>query len=155
MDEFEVGVPLANPGDKYVPGQRAHVLVELGVELCRSGGQAKARQPLIQGLELSARFGASPLVATAQRELRLIGVRPRRTATTGRDALTASELRVASLAADGTPNREIAQSLFVTSRTVEVHLTNAYRKLNIAGRDELAAALSQPHSAYATTAFRP
>ena len=84
----------------------AHVLVEYGTELCRVGRRVKARSPLAEGLELAARFDAQPLLATAKRELRLIGLRPRRTAITGRDALTASELRVASLVAEGATNRQ-------------------------------------------------
>jgi DNA-binding CsgD family transcriptional regulator len=127
--------------------ERAHVLVEYGAELSRAGRRTAARRPLTEGLELAARFDARPLVSTAQRELRLIGLRPRRTETTGRDSLTASELRVASLAAEGAANREIAQSLFVTTRTVEVHLTNTYRKLKIENRGELAAALTHTHRA--------
>jgi DNA-binding CsgD family transcriptional regulator len=59
----------------------------------------------------------------------------------GRDALTASELRVAKLAAEGATNREIAQALFVTLRTVETHLTHAYRKLDIGSRAQITDAL--------------
>ena len=70
------------------------------------------------------------------------GARPRRRAITGRGALTASELRVAELAAGGLTNKEIAQARFVTLRTVEMHLSNAYRKLEISSRQELGAALS-------------
>ena len=65
----------------------------------------------------------------------------RRDALTGVDALTPSERRVAQLAASGLGNREIAQALFVTTKTVETHLAAAYRKLGIAGRPELAEAL--------------
>jgi len=57
--------------------------------------------------------------------------------------LTASERRVADLAADGQSNRDIAQTLYVTPKTVEVHLRNAYRKLSIASRRELAGALAE------------
>ena len=57
-------------------------------------------------------------------------------------ALTASERRVADLAAGGSTNRDIAQALFVTPKTVEVHLSNAYRKLGIRSRRDLAAALA-------------
>lgn len=124
--------------------ERAHVLVEYGTELSRAGRRTAARNPLVQGLDLAGRFDARPLVAAAQRELRLIGIWPRRTAATGRDALTASELRVATLAAEGAANREIAQALFVTTRTIEVHLTSTYRKLGIEGRGQLATALTQP-----------
>jgi DNA-binding NarL/FixJ family response regulator len=59
----------------------------------------------------------------------------------GADALTASERRVARMAAEGMTNREIAQALFVTMRTVEVHLTHAYQKLGISSREKLPAAL--------------
>jgi DNA-binding NarL/FixJ family response regulator len=57
-------------------------------------------------------------------------------------ALTASERRVADLAADGQTNRDIAQTLYVTPKTIEVHLSNAYRKLGIASRRQLAGALT-------------
>jgi DNA-binding NarL/FixJ family response regulator len=55
--------------------------------------------------------------------------------------LTPSELRVAELATGGLSNRDIAQSLFVTMKTVEIHLTSAYRKLGITSRRELVRAL--------------
>lgn len=64
----------------------------------------------------------------------------------GRDALTPSELRVAQLASGGQTNRQIAQVLFVTQRTVENHLTSAYAKLGISSRPQLAAALAGAHS---------
>jgi len=70
------------------------------------------------------------------------GSRPRRDAIRGRDALTPSELRVAQLAAGGQTNRQIAQALFVTQRTVETHLTSTYGKLGITSRPELPAALA-------------
>jgi DNA-binding CsgD family transcriptional regulator len=71
----------------------------------------------------------------------LAGARPRRDAGHGPDALTPGELRVARMAADGMPNREIAQALFVALRTVETHLTHVYQKLAIESRDGLAGAL--------------
>jgi DNA-binding CsgD family transcriptional regulator len=88
------------------------------------------------------RCGASALAARAADELRALGARPRRHAVTGRDALTASELRVAALAAAGRTNREVAQELFVTVATVETHLRRTYRKLGVAGREALPAALA-------------
>ena len=57
--------------------------------------------------------------------------------------MTSSERRVARMAADGMPNKEIAQALFVTVRTVEAHLHHAYLKLDISSRRELAEALGQ------------
>jgi DNA-binding CsgD family transcriptional regulator len=68
-------------------------------------------------------------------------VRSRRAASTGVEALTGGERRVAELAAAGCTNREIAQLLFVTERTVEVHLTSAYRKLGIRSRRDLPATM--------------
>lgn len=69
------------------------------------------------------------------------GARPRRPATSGAEALTPGELRIAALAAERLSNREIAESLFLTRRTVEMHLSNAYRKLGIGSREELPGAL--------------
>ena len=57
--------------------------------------------------------------------------------------MTASESRVAELAADGLTNREIAQALFVTMRTVEGHLTQVFRKLDLSSREQLAGALAE------------
>ena len=74
-------------------------------------------------------------------ELRRAGARPRRRALRGPDALTPSERRTAELAASGLSNHEIAERSFVTVRTVEFHLQNAYRKLGINSRNELTAAL--------------
>ena len=82
------------------------------------------------------------LAARAETELRATGARPRSVVLSGIDSLTASERRVAELARDGMTNREIAQSLFVTARTVEGHLTHVFRKLDIAAREELAGALA-------------
>jgi DNA-binding CsgD family transcriptional regulator len=79
----------------------------------------------------------------ARVELAATGARPRREAfLSGPASLTPSERRIAELAATGQSNREIAQALFVTPKTVEYHLRNTYRKLDIQTRQELASALS-------------
>ena len=96
---------------------------------------------LREGLDLAHSLGGIALADQARHELVIAGARPRRDALRGRDALTPSELRVARLAAAGQTNRQIAQALFVTQRTVENHLTNAYAKLGIGSRPDLAAAL--------------
>ena len=83
-----------------------------------------------------------PLAEHAETELRATGARPRRVVLTGLDSLTASERRIAELASQGLTNREIAQTLFVTARTVEGHLTSVFRKLQLDSRDELPAALA-------------
>ena len=121
--------------------ERAHSLTELGAALRRSGRRTAAREPLAEALDLAARCGARPLAARAREELKATGARPRREWRTGVEALTPSELRVARLAADGQTNREIAQALYVTIKTIEGHLARAYGKLEIAGRAELPHAL--------------
>jgi DNA-binding CsgD family transcriptional regulator len=131
--------------------EHARSLIELGAATRRAGSRSAAREPLHAGMELAHRCGAHPLVERARHELVASGARPRRIMRSGVDALTPSELRVASLAADGLSNREIAQALFVTLRTVEVHLTHAYQKLDISSRGQLPAALtaSRPRPARA------
>ena len=120
---------------------RAEAYVDLGAAMRVDGQAVSAREILREGMELAHRCGATPLADRAEEELRAAGGRPRRRAGIGADALTASERRVAELAAGGASNKEIAQSLFVTLRTVELHLSNAYGKLQIRSRRELAAAL--------------
>jgi ATP/maltotriose-dependent transcriptional regulator MalT len=125
----------------------ARALVELGAALHRQGGRVAARETLRRGLELAHRAGARPLAEHARAELVAAGARPRRPVFTGVDALTASELRVARLAADGLTNREIAGRLFVTDRTVETHLRHVFQKLAISSRRELPAAFSSSEPA--------
>jgi DNA-binding NarL/FixJ family response regulator len=121
---------------------RARALTELGAALRRGNRRADAREPLAAGLELAERCGASALAERAREELIATGARPRRAMRTGVDALTPGERRVASLAAGGQTNRDIAQALFVTEKTIETHLSHAYRKLDIHSRSQLTSALA-------------
>ena len=121
--------------------EHAKTLAALGGALRRGRRPSDAREPLRQALELADVCGATGLVEQVRAELYAAGARPRTTALRGVESLTASERRVASLAAEGQTNRDIAQTLFVTPKTVEVHLSSAYRKLGIRSRRELAAAL--------------
>ncbi|MFZ0090783.1 MAG: helix-turn-helix transcriptional regulator, partial [Solirubrobacteraceae bacterium] len=98
--------------------------------------------PLRRGLELADRFAAHPLAETALAELRASGARPRRAALTGADALTPTERRIAELAAAGRANPQIANHLYVTTKTVEWHLSHVYSKLDITSRDRLPQALA-------------
>ena len=91
--------------------------------------------------ELAEICGAALVSERAQAELAATGARPRSVRLTGIDALTASERRVAEMAAEGLTNRQIAQTLYVTPKTVEVHLSSVYRKLEISSRAELARVL--------------
>ena len=117
-------------------------LVELGGARRRAGQRAAAREPLRAAIDLADRTGAAAFGDRARDELRATGARPRRELLSGPASLTASERRVAQLAVEGRTNREIAQELFVTMKTVEMHLSNAYRKLDIGSRGELEVALS-------------
>ena len=116
-------------------------MIDLGSAIRRTGKRADARATLAEGADLAHRCGATALVDRAREELRLAGARPRRIPQTGRDALTPAELRVVELAAQGRTNKQIAQALFVTLRTVEMHLSNSYRKLDIETREQLPTAL--------------
>jgi DNA-binding CsgD family transcriptional regulator len=120
----------------------AKALAAKGSLLRLSRRPKEAREPLRRALELAEACGAGPLEAHVRSELAAAGVRPRTTALSGVESLTASERRVAALAAAGGTNRDIAQELFVTPKTVEVHLSNTYRKLGISSRRELPASLA-------------
>jgi DNA-binding CsgD family transcriptional regulator len=115
----------------------ANAEVALGAALRRANQRVAAREHLASALEYAVANGAAPIEAQAREELRLCGARPRRVMRTGVDALTPSEERIARLAADGKSNKEIAQHLFLTVKTVEMHLGGAFRKLDVRSRREL------------------
>ncbi|ETK32810.1 ATP-binding protein [Microbispora sp. ATCC PTA-5024] len=121
--------------------EHAKALVALGACLRIAGKRPEARACLRAGAGLAEACGAAPLVELARGELSASGVRAGVVPAKGRSMLTPSELRVAGLAADGVSNREIAQILFVSPRTVEQHLGSVYRKLGISSREALPAAL--------------
>ena len=123
--------------------QHAHALADLGVALRHRRRVVEAREPLRQALDIAIRCDAAPLAERARTELLIAGGRPRRTELSGIAALTTNERRVAAMAADGRSNREIAQELYVSPKTVEKHLSAAYRKLGVGGREELATALAK------------
>ena len=120
---------------------RARALCDLGAWLRRGNRRADSRELLREALDVAYRAGAAPLAERAETELRAAGARPRRAVLTGADAMTASERRIAELAAAGLTNRQIAQALFITARTVEGHLTSIFRKLAIDSREHLHTAL--------------
>jgi DNA-binding CsgD family transcriptional regulator len=122
--------------------EHARVLVDLGATLRAGGQRTAAREPLTEALTLATRCGARALERRARKELAAIGLRPRTSAHTGADSLTPSERRVVELAAKGDTNREIAQTLFVTEKTVETHLGRSFRKLEISSRRQLPDVLS-------------
>jgi DNA-binding NarL/FixJ family response regulator len=122
--------------------QLATALTELGALQSRHGQSEKAIETLREAVELSEHCGARPLARRAAEELRS----SRRALTPAKDnehGLTRQENRIAVMAAQGLTNREIATALHLTRRTVELHLSGAYRKLGIPGRAELGGALAK------------
>jgi DNA-binding CsgD family transcriptional regulator len=127
--------------------EHARALIDLGAALRRRNQRSEARQLLRRGVELAHACGGSVLVERANHELAATGAHPRTVLLSGVDALTASERRVAQMAAEGLSNKDIAQALFVTVKTVEQHLGRVYRKLDIDSRRALGAALAAPGNA--------
>ncbi|HEX4897146.1 MAG TPA: AAA family ATPase [Candidatus Limnocylindrales bacterium] len=143
------GLTLLRQAEELLAGsparlEHARLLVDLGGALRRNGSLTEAREVLARAADLARQIGARRLLARATTELRAAGARPRRVALTGVDALTPAELRVIQEALAGRSNREIAQALFVTPKAVEFHLANAYRKLDIGSRGELAGVMAMP-----------
>lgn len=122
--------------------ERAHALVELGEALRRVGRRADARLPLREAFDLARSCGAARIARRASAELEATGEKVRRYTPIGVESLTPSERRVAEMAASGMTNRQIAQSLFVTVKTVEAHLSAAYGKLDIGSRRDLPGAFA-------------
>jgi ATP/maltotriose-dependent transcriptional regulator MalT len=122
---------------------RAEALAELGAALRRARRDVDARAPLHEALELARRCGAVGLAKTAFDELAATGERVRRYTPIGVESLTPSQRRVAELAASGMTNRQIAQTLFLTVKTIESHLAAAYDTLGIRSRQQLPTALSR------------
>jgi DNA-binding CsgD family transcriptional regulator len=122
--------------------EHAKALAGLGAAQRRSGKRTQARKTLTLALDLADACGALAVARQARAELLIAGARPRRNRVHGPAALTASQLRVATLAAEGATNLEIARELFLTPKTIERHLTNAYAALAIASRKDLAPALA-------------
>jgi DNA-binding NarL/FixJ family response regulator len=140
LPELQESIAVLEGGPAAI--QLARSLVQLGSTLRRTGAVTEARAPLERAYELAIACGSPGLAESARVELAASGVRRLVGDSGGAAGLTPSERRVADLAAEGRTNREIAQELFVTPKTVEVHLSAAYRKLGISSRRELAAALT-------------
>jgi DNA-binding CsgD family transcriptional regulator len=148
LDGGEAGLELLTQSVERLRGsafelELAKSLAVLGAATRRDGRRTEAREHLTEALDLADRCGALTLAEQVRSELRAAGARPRRTRASGPSALTATERRIAELAATGMTNREIAQAQFVTTKTVETHLASVYRKLDIRGRGRLAEALGE------------
>jgi DNA-binding CsgD family transcriptional regulator len=121
----------------------AHALADLGAELGRSGRRPEGREAARRAVTLAGQCGAIALAKAAMAELHAGPGRRARFELTGPGALTAAEWRVCRQAAEGQTNREVAQALFVTEKTIERHLSSAYQKLGIRSRFQLAAAIGE------------
>jgi DNA-binding CsgD family transcriptional regulator len=119
----------------------AHALADFGAALTRAGRRRESRDAERRAIELAGECGAIALAEAARAEFEAGPGRRGRIELSGPDALTAAERRVCRQAAEGRTNREIAQALFVTEKTVERHLSSAYHKLGIRSRFQLAAAI--------------
>ena len=123
------------------PFQHARLLLAYGEWLRRQRRIADSRDPLRAARDIFDNLGCKSWSGRARRELRASGESSRRRDPTARDQLTAQELQITQLAAQGLSNREIGQKLFVSPRTVSTHLYRIYPKLGISARGELASAL--------------
>ena len=117
-----------------LPFERGRTLLALGLLQRRRNERRRAQETLQQALDTFEELGAPLWAARARRELRPLGGRP-----TSHTTLTPSEQRVAELAATGLTNRQVAATLFISPKTVESALAQAYRKLKIRSRAELGA----------------
>jgi DNA-binding CsgD family transcriptional regulator len=133
-----------------MPFERARTLLVLGSVRRRAGHRRAAREALTEALDEFRRLGAALWADKARAELAAIGGR-----VTGDGHLSPMEERVARLAAAGRTNREIAETLFLSTRTVESHLSHAYRKLDVRSRTELALVLEDPMLASMPSAGDP
>jgi DNA-binding CsgD family transcriptional regulator len=143
VDAFVEALQLhENDPDQF---ERARTVLCYGERLRRLRRRRDAREHLHEALETFERIGARPWAERARAELRASGERLRRRGTAAHEQLTPQELQVSLAAADGFTNKEIGARLFLSPKTVEFHLSRAYRKLDVSSRVELARLLaSQP-----------
>ena len=118
--------------------EEARTDLYLGETLRRKRRRGEARAPLARALATFERLAARPWARRALAGLRAAGVKTEQRAAGPLGALSEREHQVALAAAEGGTNREIAAELFVSPRTVELHLGSAYRKLGVRRRSELA-----------------
>jgi DNA-binding CsgD family transcriptional regulator len=146
---------LVQAAEQFASGGRlpaeAAAREDAGFVLVSAGRRREARQQFGQALDIYARLGASRDLARGMARMRAAGIRrgirePHRRATSGWDALTATEVKIAQLAAQGRTNPEIGAQLFISRRTVQTHLSHVFVKLDISSRVELALIASRRSS---------
>src|SRR5215831_15493311 len=124
------------------PFQRARIQLAYGQWLRRQRRVAESRTVLRAARDTFDVLGCQRWSEHARRELRASGERSRRRVPAARDQLTAQELQIAQLAAEGLSNREIGQRLYLSHRTISTHLYRVFPKLGITSRGELSAVLA-------------
>ena len=144
--DLDAAIALLEEAQSVIAGsparlEQCRVALHLGVVLRRGRRRAEAGRALGDALELARECEARLVEERVLAELEVAGTRMQRAARRGADALSPSERRVVGLAIDGLSNRQIAEALFVTRKAVEWHLGNAYRKLDVRSRGELAGAV--------------
>ena len=139
-DGFEAA--LSAHAEATHPFETARTRLQFGIRLSRAGQRVKARDQLSQARDAFAAMDLLAWVERADDELAATGARPRRRGVMSTEPLTSRETRVALLAAQGLPNKEIAAALFLSPKTVERHLSSVYRKRGFRSRTELAAAFA-------------
>ncbi len=115
------------------PFQRARLLLAYGQWLRRQRRIAESRAPLRAARDIFDALACASWSDRARRELRASGESSRRRDPEARDQLTAQELQIAQLAADGLTNREIGRRLYLSHRTIATHLYRVFPKLGITG----------------------
>jgi DNA-binding CsgD family transcriptional regulator len=125
------------------PFQRARIQLAYGQWLRRQRRVADSRTVLRTARDTFDALGCAPWSEQARRELRASGERSRRRVPDARDELTAQELQIAQLAAQGLSNREIGRRLYLSHRTISTHLYRVFPKLGISSRGELGAVLAR------------
>lgn len=146
LSEFEQRFEAALALHDLLPGafERARTQLCYGERLRRARRRIDSREQLEPALATFEALDATPWAARARRELEASCVSHHSPGDpTVRDLLTAQELRVASIVADGATVREAAAQLFLSAKTIEAHLGRAYRKLDVHNRAQLVVALSR------------
>jgi DNA-binding CsgD family transcriptional regulator len=125
------------------PFETARTELCLGERLCQQARHQAAGRALTSALTTFDQLGASPWAVRARRELSATGATAPQASPSATDQLTPHELIVALRVVDGASNKEIAAALFLSTKTVEFHLGNAYRKLGLHSRAGLASRLAR------------
>ena len=133
------------------PFEKARTQLAYGERLRRDRRRGDAREQLSEALEAFERLGAAPWADRTRVELRATGgaaaegdaAEKSAVAAAGLEELTAHELQIARLVAYGMTNREVAAKLFLSPKTIEYHLSQIYRKLDLRSRTQLASLMAQ------------